>query len=243
MKKYNKMKKYGKFLTILCTVLALATVGVVAYMLYYLYDSYSADKSAEELMSEFENAYVEDTPVVEEPDESEEPVNEQKNEISENTTTNTNTNTTKKPTTNTSYNIGTYYKGYKIVGTISIPSLNIQYPIFNVDNTTTLRVGTAAIYPLDAEQTLNKKGNVVIAGHNYRNGRMFSKLNTLKNGDSIYITNVNGTKLEYKVYNNYTADVNDFAYATRDTGDAIEISLTTCTNNESTRTIIWAKAE
>lgn len=245
MKKYNRMKKYGKFLTILCTVLALATVGVVAYMLYYLYNSYSADKSAEELMSQFENDYVEDTTVIEEPKEPEETINEQVNETSTNTTTNTNTNTntTKKPTTNTSYNVGTYYKGYKIVGMISIPALNIQYPIFNVDNTTTLRVGTATIYPLDAEQTLNKKGNVVIAGHNYRNSRMFSKLNTLKNGDSIFITNVNGTKLEYKVYNNYTADVNDFAYATRNTDDSIEISLTTCTNNESTRTVIWAKAE
>ena len=243
MKKYNKIKKYGKFLTILCTVLALATVGVVGYMLYYLYDNYSADKSAEELMSEFENDYVEDTPVIEESEEPEEPVNEQTNEPTTNTNTNTSTKPPKKPTTNTSYNVGTYYKGYKIVGMISIPSLNIQYPIFNVDNTTTLRVGTAAIYPVDAEQTLNKKGNVVIAGHNYRNSRMFSKLNTLKNGDSIYITNTTGIKTEYKVYNNYTADVNDFAYATRDTGENIEISLTTCTNNETTRTVVWAKAE
>ena len=64
---------------------------------------------------------------------------------------------TKKPTSSngSSYNLGTYYKGYKVIGIISIPKLKIQYPIFNVDNTATLRVGTAAIYPSNVEETLN----------------------------------------------------------------------------------------
>ena len=72
---------------------------------------------------------------------------------------------------------------------------------------------------------------------------MFSKLHTLQNGDSIFITNINGVKLEYKVYNNYTAGANDFDYATRDTRGYIEISLSTCTNDASTRTVVWARAE
>ena len=237
------MKRFSRFLTIICIIFAVIVIGLIGYMIYYLYDNYNADKEAEELLSQFEDDYYEEeipeieNEVVDENTTIEEPIEPPK----DTNTSNTTTNTTTKP--KPSYGIGTYYKGYKVIGTISIPKLNIQYPIFNVDNTATLRVGTAAIYPGDAEHILNKAGNVVIAGHNYRNSRMFSKLNTLQNGDSIYITNVLGTKLEYKVYNNYTADVNDFEYATRDIGDSIEISLTTCTNNAQTRTVIWAKVE
>ena len=241
------MRKYSAFLTFLCIFLTLATIGVVIYMFCYLYDNYSADKEAEELMSQFETSYVEEETLTEEntvnTEELVEEVVKPNNTIDETNVTNTTNTTNNKPSTTPSYNIGTYYKGYKIIGIISIPTLNIQYPIFNVDNTATLRVGTAAIYPANVEQALNKSGNVVIAGHNYRNSRMFSKLHTLQNGDSIYITNIAGEKLEYKVYNNYTADEHDFTYATRNTGDAIEISLSTCTNNSSTRTVVWAKVE
>lgn len=237
------MKRYSDFLTMLCIVFGVVIAGLTVYAVCYWYDNYTANKDAEELMSQFENSYVEEEPAENNQVNTEEPAEdpiEQPGQI-DNTTNET---TTSKPATTTSYGIGTYYKNkYKIVGIISIPILKIEYPIFNVDNTTTLRVGTAAIYPNNVEEALNKPGNVVIAGHNYRSSRMFSKLHTLQNGDSIYITNITGQKLEYKVYNNYTADEHDFTYATRDTGNSIEISLSTCTNNSSTRTVVWAKVE
>lgn len=228
------MKRYGNFLTIIFIILIVLIIGVVGYMLYNWYDNYTADKSATELMTQFENEYEQEN----ENNEDSQPAEEQPNVEENNTQTNTN-----KTGTSTSYNIGTYYKEYKVIGIISIPKLNIQYPIFNVDNTATLRVGTAAIYPANVESKLNTPGNVVIVGHHYRNSRMFSKIHTLQNGDSIYITNILGEKLEYKVYNNYTANEYDFSYATRDVGGGTEISLSTCTNNATTRTIIWAKAE
>lgn len=237
------MRRYSDFLTMLCIVFSVVIAGLAVYAVCYWYDNYTANKDAEELMSQFENSYIEETPIENNQVNTEEPVEKpieqpgQANNIVNETTEPT-------PSTGTSYGIGTYYKDkYKIIGIISIPTLKIQYPIFNVDNTTTLRVGTAAIYPANVEEALNKPGNVVIAGHNYRNSRMFSKLHTLKNGDSIYITNISGQKLEYKVYNNYTADENDFTYATRDTSNSTEISLSTCTNNSSTRTVVWAKVE
>lgn len=235
------MKKYNIFLTVLLIILAISLIILVGYAIYTLYDNYTADKSAEELMSQFENDYEPGNELLEgnEP-EIQEPI------TNENNTSQTNQNKTSNKTSNggsSSYKVGTYYKEYKVIGIISIPKLNIQYPIFNVDNSTTLRVGTVAIYPSNAETILNTQGNVVIAGHNYRNSRMFSKLYTLKNGDSIYITNIYGAKMEYKVYNNYTTGSMDFDYATRDTNGYTEISLTTCTNDASTRTIIWARAE
>ncbi len=248
MKKYNQLKVYSKFLTLLIIILTVFLIILVGYAIYSLYDNYTADQSAEELLAQFEDNYDQD--IVENPSEGEpqqEPDNE--NIPSGEGNSNTTNSPTKKPTTSSnggtssSYNIGTYYKGYRVIGIISIPKLGIQYPIFDVDNTETLRVGTAAIYPSNVDKALNSPGNVVIAGHNYRNKRMFSKLYTLKNGDSIYITNMNNVKLEYKVYNNYTAGANDFDYATRKTDGYTEISLTTCTNDASTRTIVWARAE
>lgn len=237
------MRRYSDFLTMLCIVFGVVIAGLTVYAVFYWYDNYTANKDAEELMAQFENSYIEEEPIENNQVNTEEPVEkpvEQPGEV------NNIVNETTKPNTSTgtSYGIGTYYKDkYKIIGIISIPALKIQYPIFNVDNTATLRVGTAAIYPANVEEALNKPGNVVIAGHNYRNSRMFSKLHTLKNGDLIYITNITGQKLKYTVYNNYTANEHDFSYATRDIGEGTEISLTTCTNNASTRTVVWAKVE
>lgn len=247
MKKYNQLKMYSKFLTVLIVILTVFLIILVGYAIYSLYDNYTADQSAEELLAQFENNYESDNDNnndVVPPEEETENQDIPSNEGNTNTpTSNQQTNTSSGGSSGSSYNLGTYYKGYKVIGIISIPKLRIQYPIFNVDNTATLRVGTAAIYPANVDTALNSPGNVVIAGHNYRNSRMFSKLHTLKNGDSIYITNMNNVKLEYKVYNNYTAGANDFDYATRKTDGYTEISLTTCTTDASTRTIVWARAE
>lgn len=231
------MKKYSNFLTLLAVILSVVAIVLVGYFFYTVYDQYKTTKEAEELMSQFEQNYEQEEDTTTPTDEDEEIVQDEEDNNDSQEPTNTQTS---KPT-NSGYQIGTFYKGYKIIGIISIPKLNIQYPIFDTDNPTTLKVGTVAIYPAKVEQVLNNPGNVVIAGHNYRNKKMFSKLSTLENGDSIFITNVTGKKLEYKVYNNYTTDAHDFSYATRENESKIEISLTTCTNDSNTRTIIWAK--
>ena len=235
------MKKYSKFLTLLLVILTISLIVLVVYAIYTLYDDYMADQSAEDLMAQFENNY-------EPTSNEEEPIDGEIEGLPEDDNNNTTTTPAPQGTTSSgggssSYGLGTYYKGYKVIGLISIPKLNIQYPIFANDTTETLKVGTAAIYPANAEVALNNPGNVVIAGHNYRNSRMFSKLYKLNSGDSIYITNIYGAKLEYKVYNNYTTGSMDFDYATRETNDNIEISLTTCTTDASTRTIVWARVQ
>ena len=240
------MKGYNKFLNILLIIFIIILLGVAGYYFYLLYDNYQSNKIANELITEFSEATAEIETNDAENEVIDEPIDTEENE-EPNTETPPNTSPT-QGRSNTAvaqnHNPGTYYGGYKVIGIIEIPSLNVKYPIFDVDNTKTLSLGTAAIYPMNVEQALNKHGNVVIAGHNYRNSRMFSKIHTLKNDDLIYITDIYGKKVAYKVYNNYTADVTDFNYATRyvDEGFA-EISLSTCTNNVNTRTVIWAKAE
>lgn len=89
---------------------------------------------------------------------------------------------------------------------------------------------------------LNKVGNTVILGHNYRNGTFFSDNKKLENGDLIYITDSEtGTRLKYVIYNTYIAGSDEFDYATRDTAGKREISLSTCTDDVKNRLIIWAK--
>ena len=88
---------------------------------------------------------------------------------------------------------------------------------------------------------LNQVGNTTIAGHNYRNSAFFSKNKELKVGNKIYITDSTGKRLPYTIYDKFEAAENDSDYITRDTQGAIEISLSTCTDDSKARIIIWAK--
>jgi len=86
-----------------------------------------------------------------------------------------------------------------------------------------------------------KYGNTVLVAHNYRNGTFFSNNKKLVNGDKVYITDQKGLTVEYTIYNTYITSDTDFSYATRNTGGKREISLSTCTTDNSKRLVIWAK--
>ena len=125
-------------------------------------------------------------------------------------------------------NKDTYYEGYKVIGTISIPSIDVEYPILEE-------------YPQDPANAVNKPGNLVLWGHNYKNGTFFSDIGKLTTGAKIYIKDTSGTKLEYQVYNSYETTDSDMTYATRETNGAREITLSTCSNESGKRIIVYAK--
>ena len=104
-----------------------------------------------------------------------------------------------------------------------------------------IEVAVAVQYPLNA--TLNTEGNVVIAGHNYRNGTFFSDNKKLGNGDKIYITDLNGSKVEYRVYNTFITEANDNSIYNRDTDGKREITLYSCTDDLAGRLIVQARAD
>ena len=85
-------------------------------------------------------------------------------------------------------------------------------------------------------------GNIVIVGHNYRNGMFFSNLKKVSTGDKIRITDMKGQTLVYTVYEKYETTPEDVAYITRNVGDNIEITLVTCTDDSSARIIVKVKA-
>lgn len=139
-----------------------------------------------------------------------------------------------------STNITTKYKEFTVIGTIQIPDIDFKYPILQENDTKALETSVVLMY---TAQGLNNKGNSVITGHNYRNGTMFSNLNKLTKGDYIYITDTTGRKVKYEIYSIYEAKESDNTYITRNTDGKKEITLSTCTNNSKSRTIILAEEE
>lgn len=131
----------------------------------------------------------------------------------------------------------TTYGGYEVLGVISIPKINIEYPILEKATPASIKIAVAYLSGVG----VNKVGNTVIQGHNYRNGLFFSNLSKLSNGDTIYITDQSGTNITYKVYNIFEADGNDSSFYNRDTRGLREITLSTCTNDGARRTIVLAK--
>ena len=124
-------------------------------------------------------------------------------------------------------------------GTIEIPATGIKYPI--VDKVTKRSIEVAVAFLWGAG--INQEGDSVIIGHNYRNGLFFSNNKNLKKGDKIYITDNEGKRLTYTVYNKFEAGDTDTSFYQRDTSGKPEITLSTCTDNVKTRLIILARAD
>ena len=125
-----------------------------------------------------------------------------------------------------------------IIGSIEIPKINISYPI--IENTTEdlLKISVCKFFgPLP-----NRIGNLCIAGHNYKNNYMFSKLDKLNIGDYFYITDLNNTKLKYIIYKKFVVEENNLDCIKN--SNNVEATLITCNNfNNAKRTIIKAKTE
>lgn len=88
----------------------------------------------------------------------------------------------------------------------------------------------------------NRSGNLCIAGHNYKNNMMFSRIDELNINDTFYISDLNKNKLEYVVYSKYIVKENDLSCTNSTTG--IEVTLVTCNkNNNNKRIVIKAKVK
>ena len=144
--------------------------------------------------------------------------------------------------TNTAARIRQYYQGFVRVGTIRIPRTGINYPILERGTERSLDTALAVMWPENPEQRLNNPGNVVIMGHNYRDGRFFSNNFMLREGDRIYVTDNSGRTIAYEVYEIFETTPEDTSYITRNTNGQTEITLTTCTDDAVRRTIIQARA-
>lgn len=158
-----------------------------------------------------------------------------------NNETNNNENQT-SVTSSSTKRTGTYKasngKTYSTVGAISIPSIDVNYPILSETTDALLKVSVCKFWGCNP----NEVGNLCIAGHNYRNRKFFSKAINLVVGDIIEITDLNDQTLQYSVFDKYTVDPNDVSCTSQLTNGKKIITLITCTNDSQQRVVIKAEA-
>lgn len=83
-----------------------------------------------------------------------------------------------------------------------------------------------------------KYGNLVIVGHNYKNGQFFGKLKELEKEDNIFISSSRGNTKMYKVYDKYIVDETDKRCISQETYGKIELTLITCDKDNTKRLVL-----
>lgn len=232
--------KYGNLLSIMLIVAIVIVVVILGFFGYKVYNSNKTNKKAEDVVSQFDkntdNTNNEDKDSSNNNSSEADGNNSSLQDILDNLGNDNSNSIYQQPG-----NKDTYYEGYKVIGTISIPSIDVEYPILEENTSATLKIAIVAVYPQDPANAVNKPGNLVLWGHNYKNGTFFSDIGKLTTGAKIYIKDTSGTKLEYQVYNSYETTDSDMTYATRETNGAREITLSTCSNESGKRIIVYAK--
>ena len=224
--------RYGKILTIILIVLIVAILIGVGILGFNYIKMQNKETNAKEAIDEFDRnvgQQVIDDGQSEEQDETNKKLEVESTDHSQEQIT---TQTRKKVYTE---------DGYIMLGYITIPKTDVKYPILDSVTPEALETAVAALYPSNAQ--LNQPGNVVIIGHNYKNGRFFSNNKKLTVGDKVRIKDNTGTELTYTIYEKFETTPEDTSFYARNTNGAIEITLSTCTDDSKARTIILARVE
>lgn len=126
------------------------------------------------------------------------------------------------------------YKGYNVIGKISIPRLKIEKYILDKTTDEALKVAVTKTYG----PNVNEVGNLCISGHNYI--QTFGRIKELENGDEIIVTDKFSKQITYTVYKNYKVFPNDIQCLSQETQGEREITLITCTLGAIKRNIVKA---
>ena len=131
-------------------------------------------------------------------------------------------------------------EAYSIIGILNIPSLGINYSILSSCSDQLLKISICRYWGPEPNQV----GNCCIAGHNWLNSKFFSKLQNIKLGDKIEITDLSKRTLIYTVYDTfYVSDLNDTSCTSQVTNGHTEVTLITCSNDSSKRFIVKARCD
>lgn len=218
--------KYNKILTVILVIVVVVIFGLLGFWGYQTYKKYFLERDIDTALEEF-NQTITNTS------------NNKKNEFTGSDIINFTAIDNGVSNTSTSGNSTSdvvTYEGFTVVGRMEIPKIDLDLPVLERATKNSLEKSIGIL----TGPGLNKVGNTIIVGHNYRNGTFFSRNSELENGDKIYITDTTGTRIEYTIYNIYTTSSEDSDYITRDTAGKREISLSTCTDDSNYRLVIWA---
>lgn len=215
--------KYSKVLTVILVIVIVAIVGLLGFLAYDYYENYIVTKDTTEFVDNFQGEVADGEATG--GDDTSDAEGNSLLDLKDADTSNSSTTKT--------------YKGFGVLGTMEIPATNFKYPVLEKVTKKSIETAVAYLYGTG----LNKEGNSVIIGHNYRNGLFFSNNKKLNIGDKIYITDNDGNKLTYTIYNKFETTPEDTSFYQRDTEGKPEVTLSTCTDDSSARLIIFARAE
>lgn len=252
------MKTDKNGLTLMLIIVIVIIVGIIGYLAFEILNTQSKEKDAQTITDQFDDL----VPTISEAELAELEAQEYA-DVTDQIANGENTPGTSTGTANPSGNgsstgsssgnarrtytyrrattTGVNINGLLVYGTIRIPATNIKYSIFDTPTPAALDKGVAILYSTNG---INRPGNTVIAGHNYRNRSFFSKNKNLKNGDTVTIKDVTGVEVTYVIYNKFTTNSIDTSFYQRDTAGKREITLSTCTDNGTKtgeRLIIYAR--
>lgn len=134
-------------------------------------------------------------------------------------------------------------EGYKVIGIVKIPKINIEYPILEIEISNpeeTKKPMKLSIVKYWGEG-VNELGNLSIAGHNNHDGTMFGKTKKLEIGDIIELTDLDKNTIQYKIYDKFITTPNDVTILETKDNSIREVTLITCTNGDKSRLILKAK--
>lgn len=190
----------------------------------------------------FENDIIEndvEENIIEEPEEEpiqEETQQEEQPQETQETQQQSTTPVKKSPTVKRTKKGTKYY----LIGRIIIPKININYSIISECTNELMNYGITKFWGSDP----NEVGNMVLVAHNYRNdGKYFSRLHYVTEGDTIQIKDLYDRTFTYKVYQTMIIDPNDTTCTSQLTNGNIECTLITCYNKGTQRYAVKARLE
>lgn len=130
------------------------------------------------------------------------------------------------------------FKGYKVCAKLDIPKINLETYVLEEYSKQALLTSVTKFYGGEP----NKVGNFCIAGHNYGTSNMFQNIKKLKVDNQIFLTDTNGNKVKYSIYNIYTVLPNETECLSQKTDGNTELTLITCTPDSEKRIIVKAKS-
>ena len=126
--------------------------------------------------------------------------------------------------------------GYKVVGKLEIPKINLSTYILEETNDDSLKESVTKL----CGPNINEAGNFCILGHNYNKTTMFGNLKKLEINDTITLINMYGQKVQYMVYDIYKVYPNEVECLNQETYGNREVTLITCTTGAIKRLVIKA---
>lgn len=226
--------KYSTVLTVILIILIIAILIIATILSINAYKNYKDEKDRKKVIADLQDDYVDDENQTTDENETDENLAIQPIDPGIQDDSSQGGTSPSRPKTK-------FYKEYPMIGYIKIEKTKAEYPILLDISPAALEVAVGVMYPSNPK--LNEPGNTVIIGHNYRNGKFFSNNKNLSIGDKIKITDLNGKTLTYTIYEISTIPETDTEYITRERGDNIEISLSTCTDDGKARLVILARVE